>query len=50
VLAAAPTPVGEGWRLVKPKRGAVIDGAIALAMAVSVAQTSESVEPFVMYA
>jgi phage terminase large subunit-like protein len=37
VLAAAPKPVGEGWRLVKPKRsGAMIDGAIALAMGVSV--------------
>jgi phage terminase large subunit-like protein len=37
VLAAAPKPVGEGWRLVKPKRSnAVIDGAIALAMALSV--------------
>jgi phage terminase large subunit-like protein len=37
VLAAAPRPVGEGWRLVKPKRSsAVIDGAVALAMAVSI--------------
>jgi phage terminase large subunit-like protein len=37
VLAAAAKPVGEGWRLVKPQRGQVIDGAIALAMAISVA-------------
>jgi phage terminase large subunit-like protein len=38
ILAAAPKPVGEGWRLVKPKRSnAVIDGAVALAMAISVA-------------
>ena len=40
VSAAAARPVGEGWRLVKPKRsGAAIDAAIALAMAVSVATT-----------
>jgi hypothetical protein len=38
VLAASPKPVGEGWRFVKPKlRSGVIDGAIALAMAVSIA-------------
>lgn len=37
VLAAAAKPVGEGWRLVKSKRThKPIDGAIALAMAVSV--------------
>jgi phage terminase large subunit-like protein len=35
VLAAAPRPVGEMWRLVKPKTGAKIDAAVALAMAVS---------------
>jgi phage terminase large subunit-like protein len=46
VLAAAPKSVGEGWRLVKPKRsGAVIDGAIALAMAVSVATGETESEP-----
>ena len=38
MLAASPKPVGEGWRFVKPKlRSGVIDGAIALAMAVSIA-------------
>jgi phage terminase large subunit-like protein len=38
VLAAAPRPVGELWKLGKPKRsGAKIDAAVALAMAVSVA-------------
>jgi phage terminase large subunit-like protein len=38
VLAASPKPVGEGWRFVKPRlRTGVIDGAIALAMAVSIA-------------
>lgn len=43
VLAASPKPVGEGWRLVKPKRaGAVIDGAVALAMAVSVASVEQT--------
>lgn len=46
VLAAAPKPVGEGWRLVKPRRsGAVIDAAIALAMAVSVTMTTEELPP-----
>jgi phage terminase large subunit-like protein len=42
VLAAAAKPVGESWRLVKPKSrsgaSAVIDAAVALAMALSVAQ------------
>jgi phage terminase large subunit-like protein len=42
VLAAAAKSVGEGWRLVKPKRSsAVIDAAIALAMALSVATAVE---------
>jgi phage terminase large subunit-like protein len=53
VLAAAPKSVGEGWRLVKPRRsGAVIDGAIALAMAVSVTLAIGEVapEPFLAYA
>ncbi len=51
VLAAAPKPVGEGWRLVKPKRAsAVIDGAVALAMAVSVANHEVVSEVLVAYA
>lgn len=52
ILAAAPKPVGEGWRLVKPKRsGAVIDGAIALAMALRVAIGEQvSSEPMVAFA
>ena len=42
VLAAVPKSVGEGWRLVKPRRSnAVIDACVALAMAVSVATASE---------
>lgn len=46
VLAASPKPVGEGWRLVKPRRSrAVIDGAIALAMALSVASEGVSETP-----
>jgi phage terminase large subunit-like protein len=44
VLAANPKSVGEGWRLVKPKPRTVIDGAIALAMAISVAQAPEAEE------
>jgi phage terminase large subunit-like protein len=36
VLAAAGKPVGEGLKLVKPKTGECIDGAVALAMGVSV--------------
>lgn len=45
VLAASPKAVGEGWRLVKPRlrSGAVIDGAIALAMAVSTNQDGTQV-------
>jgi phage terminase large subunit-like protein len=35
VLAAAAKPVGEGFKLVKPKTGACIDGGIALAIGVS---------------
>ncbi len=51
VLAAAPKSVGEGWRLVKPKRnGAVIDGAIALAMAISVATAQAEPQPSVLVA
>lgn len=37
ILAAAPRPVGEGWRFVKRKKNKLpIDAAIALCMAVSV--------------
>jgi phage terminase large subunit-like protein len=50
VLAAAPKAVGEGWRLVKPKRsGAVIDGAIALAMGVDVI-VGDAAKPEPMFA
>lgn len=42
ILAAAPRPVGEGWRLVKRKKNALpIDASIALAMAVSVIQGTD---------
>jgi phage terminase large subunit-like protein len=45
VLAATAKSVGEGWRFVKPKTrsgpAAVIDGAIALAMAICVAQAPQ---------
>jgi hypothetical protein len=41
-VAGRPMPVGQSWKLVKPKRsGTVIDGAIALAMAVSTLIASE---------
>lgn len=48
VLAAAPKSVGEGWRMVKPKRsGAYIDAAVALGMAVSIATAPVAVaEPW----
>ncbi len=47
VLAATARPVGEGWRFVKPKKsGLYIDAAIALAMAVSVAQAESVVGGF----
>ena len=49
ILAAAARPVGEGWKLVKPKRsGAMIDGAVALAMVLSVA--SRQTEPILAWA
>ena len=51
VLAAAPKPVGEGWRLAKPRRsGAVIDGAVALAMALSAVMSPEDVETYPEFA
>jgi len=50
VLAAAPKSVGEGYRFVKPKRsGAVIDAAIALAMAVSVMGDPVEAAPLVAF-
>lgn len=52
VLAAAPYPVGEGWKLVKPKKpaSAVIDAAVALAMAVSMATGAPASEPLIAFA
>ncbi len=42
LLAAKPKPVGEGWRLVKDRvKGKEIDSAVALAMAVSIAEGHE---------
>jgi hypothetical protein len=42
LVLVAQWPVGQSWKLVKPKRsGTVIDGAIALAMAVSTLISSE---------
>lgn len=50
VLAAAAKTVGEGWKIVKPKRsGAKVDGAVALAMGVSVAVAEMSTEPLLAW-
>jgi hypothetical protein len=50
VVAASPKPVGEGWRFVKPKlRTGVIDGAIALAMAVSIAGDIQPKEALIAF-